>query len=86
MQDGGHQHPGDGLVEDGVAHTDDVDHGGGTQHRQHVWRHPLPEVQQEALHLNAPPNRRGRVKRHSHHIVSAVQAQLNYSMETKDDF
>lgn len=57
LQHGGHQHPRDGLVEDGVTHTHDVDHGGGAQHGQHVRRHPLPEVQQEALHLNAPPNR-----------------------------
>lgn len=57
LQHGGHQHPRDGLVEDGVTHTHNVDHGGGAQDGQHVWRHALPEVQQEALHLNAPQRR-----------------------------
>lgn len=51
MQDGGHQHPRDGLVEDGVANAHDVDHGGGAEDGQHVGRHALPEVQQEALDL-----------------------------------
>lgn len=51
MQDGGHQHSRDGLVEDGVANPDYVDHGGGAEDRQHVGGHALPEVQQEALDL-----------------------------------
>lgn len=54
LQDGGHQHPRDGLVEDGVAHPHDVHHRRGAQDRQHVGGHALPEVEQEALHLNEP--------------------------------
>lgn len=54
LQDRGHQHPGDGLVEDGVTHSHDVHHRWGAQHRQHVGGHALPEVQQEALHLKEP--------------------------------
>lgn len=78
LQDGGHQHPRDGLVEDGVTHTDNIDHGGGAKYWQHVWRHPLPEVQQEALDLNAPQNRDTKLQETvdstTHHIVSPVQA------------
>lgn len=54
LQDGGHQHPRDGLVEDGVTHPHDVHHRRGAQDRQHVGGHALPEVEQEALHLNEP--------------------------------
>ena len=51
MQDGGHQHPRDGLVEDGVTNTDYVHHSVGAEDREHVGGHALPEVQQEALDL-----------------------------------
>lgn len=54
LQDGGHEHPRDGLVEDGVTHSHDVHHRRRAQDRQHVGRHALPEVQQEALDLNDP--------------------------------
>lgn len=54
LQDGGHQHPGDGLVEDGVTHSHDVHHRRGAQDRQHVGGHALPEVEQEALDLKDP--------------------------------
>lgn len=54
MQDGGHQDPGDGLVEDGVTNSHDVHHRGGAEDGQHVGRHALPEVQQEALDLQTP--------------------------------
>lgn len=52
LQDGGHQHPRDGLVEDGVTNTHYVHHRGGAEYREHVGRHALPEVQQEALDLH----------------------------------
>lgn len=52
LEDGGHEDPRDGLVEDGVADPHDVHHGGGPQHWQHVGGHALPEVQQEALDLH----------------------------------
>lgn len=51
LQDGGHQHPRDGLVEDGVTNTDYVHHRGGAEDRKHVGGHALPEVQQETLDL-----------------------------------
>ena len=54
LQDGGHQHPRDGLVEDGVTHTNYVHHRRGAEDREHVGRHALPEVQQETLDLKAP--------------------------------
>lgn len=80
LQDGGHQHPRNGLVEDGVTHTDNVDHGGGAQDRQHVWRHPLPEVQQEALHLNAPQDRDTTLQKtvDSNDTSCPLQAWTNY--------
>lgn len=52
LQDGGHQHAGDGLVEDGVTHPDNVHHRRGAEDGQHVGGHALPEVEQEALDLN----------------------------------
>lgn len=54
LQDSGHQHPRDGLVEDGVTHSDNVHHRRGAQDWQHVGGHALPEVEQEALDLNDP--------------------------------
>lgn len=54
LQDGGHQHPRDGLVEDGVTDSHDVHHRRGAQDGQHVGGHALPKVEQEALDLNGP--------------------------------
>lgn len=54
LQDGGHQHTRDGLVEDGVTDSDDVHHRRGAEDGQHVGGHALPEVEQEALDLNGP--------------------------------
>lgn len=54
LQDGGHQDPRDGLVEDGVTNAHYVHHCGGAEDGQHVGRHALPEVQQEALDLKPP--------------------------------
>lgn len=54
LQDGGHQHTRDGLVEDGVTDSDDVHHRRGAEDGQHVGGHALPEVEQEALDLNEP--------------------------------
>lgn len=54
LEDGGHQHTGDGLVEDGVTNTNYVHHRWRAEDREHVRWHALPEVQQEALDLKMP--------------------------------
>lgn len=56
LENGRHEHPRDGLVEDGVADAHDVHHGGRAQDRQHVGGHALPEVEQEALDLQGNSN------------------------------
>lgn len=54
LQDSGHQHTRDGLVEYGVTNSNDVHDGGGAEDREHVGWHALPKVQQEALDLKIP--------------------------------
>ena len=52
LQNGGHQDPGDGFVENGIADVDHVDDDLRPQDVEDVRRNPSPKVDEELLDLN----------------------------------